>query len=129
MRLKSSKRRLLKILFLFSILLLTRSTVYSQNTLDNSQFANRDSIKCFTYSQARKILTDLRQLPIKDSIIIKQCSIIDKSEIIIGSQGKKVKAQRVEIYQNKERIYKLKKNRKLFIIFGTLLGLASQLIF
>lgn len=111
------------------MLVTSRLTVYSQNSLDSLQFANRDSLKCFTYSQARKIITDLRKLPIKDSIILKQDSIIVKSDHIIKSQGEKVKSQRVEIYQSKEEVYKLKKNRKVFLIFGAVIGLMTQLIF
>ena len=101
---------------------LNSSILYSQNT-------STDSLKCFTYSQARKILTDLRQLPLKDSIILKQDSIISKSEIIIKAQGEKVENQRIELYQNKERVYKLKRNRKFLFIFGAVIGLMTQLIF
>jgi len=101
---------------------LNSSILYSQNT-------STDSLKCFTYSQARKILTDLRQLPLKDSIINRQDSIISKSEHIIKAQGEKVKTQRVELYQNKERVQKLKRNRKFFGIIGVVIGLSSQFLF
>jgi len=50
------------------MLVLAKLTVFSQTT--------SDSLKCFTYSEARKIIRDLRQLPIKDSIIVRQDSLI-----------------------------------------------------
>ena len=101
---------------------LNSSILYSQNT-------STDSLKCFTYSQARKILTDLRQLPLKDSIINRQDSIISKSEHIIKAQGEKVENQRNEIFKKDAKIIRQKKDRKLFIIFGAVIGLMTQLIF
>ena len=122
MKLKNSKMKLLKILFLFIMLQTNKSTVYSQTT-------SADSLKCFTYSEARKIITDLRQLPVKDSIIKRQDSIITIDELVIISHEKRIDSQHVELFKKDSKISKLKKNRKFFIIFGALLGLATQLLF
>ena len=97
-------------------------TVYSQVT-------STDSLKCFTYSQARKIITDLRQLPIKDSIIKRQDSIITIDELVITSHEKRIDSQHQELFKQDLKISKLKKNRKLFFIFGGIIGLATQLLF
>lgn len=104
------------------MLLTTKLIVYSQTT-------SSDSLKCFTYSEARKIITDLRQLPIKDSIINKLDSLNYKSEIIISSQSKKIISQRIELIDKSVKIEKLKRSKKFLFIFGGLLGLCTQLIF
>lgn len=96
--------------------------VYSQTT-------STDSLKCFTYSEARKIITDLRQLPVKDSIITRQDSIIKIDSVVIVKHEVKLETQRVELFDKTVKIQKMKKNRKLFFIFGGLLGLATQLLF
>jgi len=95
---------------------------YSQNT-------STDSLKCFTYTQARKILTDLRQLPIKDSIIDRLDSINYVDSVVIELQAKKVEEQQLEINEKSLQLVKVKKRSKIFLIFGGLLGLATQLIF
>ena len=95
MKLRYSKSLLLKIAFLFIMLLTNKLTVYLQTISDDSQFANRDSLKCFTYKESRKIITELRQLPVKDSIINRLDSINSKSEIIILRQSQKVTSQRL----------------------------------
>ena len=120
------------------MLLTTKLTVHSQvisidssqigNILD-SRIANCDSLKCFTYEQARKIITDLRQLPIKDSIIYRlnsvvkiDSSIINNHEIVIEKQGR-------ELIDKRIKILTMKRNRKLFVIFGAILGVSTQLLF
>ena len=94
-----------------------------------SQITSSDSIKCFTYEQARKIIADLRQLPVKDSIIKRQDSIITIDELVITSHEKRIDSQHQELFKKEVKITKMKKNRKLFFIFGGLLGLATQLLF
>jgi len=103
------------------MLVTSRSIAYSQTT--------SDSLKCFTYSEARKILTDLRQLPLKDSIINRFDSIVKKDSIIIQMQDVKITEQRLSIQLKEAQVVKIKKRSKFFIIFGGLLGLATQLIF
>ena len=106
---------------MFTMLVMSKSTVFSQTT--------SDSLKCFTYSEARKILTDLRQLPVKDSIIVKQDSIISINETEIELHLDRIDLQKSVIDKQGSQIVKLKKRSKFFIIFGGLLGLATQLIF
>lgn len=103
-------------------LLTTKSTVYSQTILN-------DSLKCFTYEQARQIITDLRQLPIKDSIIKKLDSIIYVDSCVIEIQAKKVENQTTELIDKRAKILRMKKNRKLFFIFGAILGVSTQVLF
>ena len=120
------------------MLLTTKSIVYSQTILNDSsqignildsRIANCDSLKCFTYEQARQIITDLRQLPIKDSIIYRlnsvvkiDSSIINNHEIVIEKQGR-------ELIDKRIKIFTMKRNRKLFVIFGAILGVSTQLLF
>ena len=101
---------------------MSKSTVYSQ-TISN------DSLKCFTYAEAKKIITDLRQLPIKDSIINRLDSIVKIDSVIIHKHEVVISKQRESIQIKDSKINGLKKNRKLFVIFGGLLGLMTQLIF
>ncbi len=96
--------------------------VYSQTT-------STDSLKCFTYSEARKIITDLRQLPVKDSIITRQDSIIKIDSVVIVKHEKRIETQHKELFKKEVKIEKLKKRRKLLFIFGALLGLSTQLLF
>ena len=116
------KEELIKIVFLFLMLHQSKLIAYSQNT-------STDSLKCFTYTQARKILTDLRQLPIKDSIIDRLDSINYVDSVVIELQAKKVEEQQLEINEKSLQLVKVKKRSKIFLIFGGLLGLATQLIF
>jgi hypothetical protein len=104
------------------MLLTTKSTVYSQTILN-------DSLKCFTYEKARQIITDLRQLPIKDSIIKKLDSIIYVDSCVIEIQAEKVESQTTELIDKRAKILKMKKNRKVLIIFGAILGVSTQLLF
>lgn len=122
MKSKDSKTKLLLILLLFTMLLTTKSTVYSQTILN-------DSLKCFTYEQARQIITDLRQLPIKDSIIKRLDSIIYVDSCVIEIQAEKVENQTTELIDKRAKILRMKKNRKLLIIFGAILGVSTQLLF
>ena len=120
MKLKGLKTKLFWIVLFFIMLLTTKLTVVSQAILT-------DSLKCFTYEEARQIITDLQQLPIKDSIISRLDSKIDSNiikshEIVIQKQGK-------DLIEKDSRISKMKKNRKLLIIFGSIIGLATQLLF
>ena len=94
-----------------------------------SQIISSDSVKCFTYSEARKIITDLRQLPVKDSIINRLDSIVTIDSVIIVRHEKKLTKQRGELIAKELKIVKLKSNRKIFVIFGALLGFSTQLIF
>jgi len=120
------------------MLLSTKLTVHSQAiSIDSSHFANIldsriancDSLKCFTYEEARQIITDLQQLPIKDSIICNLDSIIKIDETIINSHEIVIKKQGKDLIQKDSRISKMKKNRKLLIIFGSIIGLCTQLLF
>jgi hypothetical protein len=120
------------------MLLSTKSIVVSQAILtDSSHFgnildsriANCDSLKCFTYEQARQIITDLQQLPIKDSIISRLNSIIKIDSNIIKSHEIIIQKQGKDLIEKDSRISKMKKNRKLLIIFGSIIGLGTQLLF
>lgn len=120
------------------MLLSTKLTVHSQailtdssqigNILD-SRIANCDSLKCFTYDQARKIITDLQQLPLKDSIICKLDSIVKIDSTIIISHEILIKKQGNELIEKAVKIIKMRKNRKLLFIFGATIGLLTQLLF
>lgn len=122
MKLKDLKTKLFWIVLFFTMLLITKSTVHSQAI-------STDSLKCFTYEEARQIITDLQQLPIKDSIIDRYDSIvrisdtiIKRHEILINNQYKTIKSKSLKIDS-------LKKNRKYLIIFGSIIGLLTQLLF
>ena len=93
------------------------------------QVTSNDSIKCFTYSEARQIIADLRKLPVKDSIINRLDSIIVLNDTIIKKHEFKITEQRENIQLKELRIKKLKGNRKIFVIFGALLGISTQFIF
>ena len=87
-----------------------------------SQTISNDSLKCFTYDQARKIITDLRKLPIKDSIISNQDSIISNMEKIDSVRVDRINDYAIEVtdlINNNKRL--LKQRKKVFII-GFLLG-------
>ena len=94
-----------------------------------SQVILTDSLKCFTYEQARQIITDLQQLPIKDSIICKLDSIIKIDSTIIKSHEIVIQKQGKELIEKDVKIVKMKNNRKLFVIFGGIIGLCTQLLF
>jgi len=104
------------------MLLTTKSIVYSQTILN-------DSLKCFTYEQARQIITDLRQLPIKDSIIHRLNSVVKIDSAIILTNENLIEKQGKELIDKRSKILRMKKNRKLFIIFGAILGVSTQLLF
>ena len=104
------------------MLLITKSTVHSQAILT-------DSLKCFTYEEARQIITDLQQLPIKDSIISRLNSVVKIDSTIIKSHEIVIEKQGKDLIQKDSRISKMKKNRKLLIIFGSIIGLGTQLLF
>ena len=122
MKLKGLKIKLFWIVLFFTMLLTTKLTVHSQAILT-------DSLKCFTYEEARQIITDLQQLPIKDSIICNLDSIIKIDSTIINSHEIVIKKQGKDLIQKDSRISKMKKNRKLLIIFGSIIGLCTQLLF
>lgn len=122
MKLKFSKIKLLQIVLFFTMLLTAKLTVLSQTT-------STDSLKCFTYSEARKIISDLNKIPNLNSIITRQDSIIKIDSVVIVKHEVKLETQRVELFDKTVKIQKMKKNRKLFFIFGGLLGLATQLLF
>ena len=138
MKLKGLKTKLFWIVLFFTMLLSTKSIVVSQAILtDSSHFgnildsriANCDSLKCFTYDQARKIITDLQQLPLKDSIICKLDSIVKIDSTIIISHEILIKKQGNELIEKAVKIIKMRKNRKLLFIFGATIGLLTQLLF
>jgi len=106
------------------MLLISNSIVYSQTTLNNC-----DTLKCFTYSEARKIFTDLSRIPHLNNIIVNQDSIISNNEKEIELHLDKIDLQ-TDIIKDKDRqIVKIKRRSKFFIIFGAILGLSTQLIF
>jgi len=138
MKLKGLKTESLLIVLFFTMLLSTKLIVHSQAILtDSSHFANIldsriancDSLKCFTYDQARQIITDLQQLPIKDSIICKLDSIVKIDSTVIKSHEIVIEKQGKDLIQKEVKISKMKKNRKLLIIFGSIIGLLTQLLF
>jgi hypothetical protein len=94
-----------------------------------SQVISTDSLKCFTYEQARQIITDLQQLPIKDSIINRLNSVIKIDSTIIKSHEIVIEKQGRELIDKRVKILRMKRNRKLFIIFGAILGVSTQLLF
>tara|TARA_R100001443_G_scaffold111143_1_gene123703 strand:- start:996 stop:1160 length:165 start_codon:yes stop_codon:yes gene_type:complete len=49
-------------------------------------------------------------------------AIINNHEIVIEKQGR-------ELIDKRAKILRLKKNRKLFFIFGAILGVSTQLLF
>jgi len=104
------------------MLLSTKLTVHSQVILT-------DSLKCFTYEEARQIITDLQQLPLKDSIISRLSSVIKIDSNIIVSQEIVIEKQGQELIDKRVNILRMKRNRKLFIIFGAILGVSTQLLF
>ena len=104
------------------MLLTTKLTVHSQAILT-------DSLKCFTYEQARQIITDLQQLPIKDSIIHRLHSVVKIDSAIINNNEIVIEKQGRELIDKRVKIMRMKKNRKLLIIFGAILGVSTQLLF
>jgi len=94
-----------------------------------SQVISTDSLKCFTYEQARQIITDLQQLPIKDSIIHRLNSVVKIDSAIISSHGIVIEKQGRELIDYRVKILRMKKKRKLLIIFGAILGVSTQLLF
>ena len=122
MKLKGLKTKLFWIVLFFTMLLTTKLTVVSQAILT-------DSLKCFTYEEARQIITDLQQLPIKDSIIYRLNSVIKIDSTIIENHEIVIEKQGRELIDKRVKILRMKKNRKLFIIFGAILGVSTQLLF
>jgi len=104
------------------MLLTTKLTVVSQ-------VISTDSLKCFTYEQARQIITDLQQLPIKDSIIHRLNSVVKIDSAIISSHEIVIEKQGRELIDYRVKILRMKKKRKLLIIFGAILGVSTQLLF
>ncbi len=104
------------------MLLINKSIVHSQ-------VISTDSLKCFTYEQARQIITDLQQLPIKDSIINRLHSVVKIDSAIIQSHEIVIEKQGRELIDKRVKILRMKKNRKLLIIFGAILGVSTQLLF
>ena len=99
--------------------------VCSQSTSQSSC----DSLKCFTYSEARKILTDLSRIPHLQSIIDRQDTIIYNNEVEIELHISKIDLQQSIMDLQSKQLVKQKKRSKIFIIFAGLLGLSTQLIF
>ena len=103
------------------MLLTNNSIVYSQTT--------SDSLKCFTYSEARKIFTDLSRLPHLKGIIVSQDSIISNHVKLDSIRVDKIEKQTKQLFKKDLKIVGLKKNRKILVIFGAVLGISTQLIF
>ena len=122
MKLKGLKTKLLLIVLFFIMLLTTKLTVVSQ-------VISTDSLKCFTYEEARQIITDLQQLPIKDSIIHRLNSVVKIDSAIISSHEIVIEKQGRELIDYRVKILRMKKKRKLLIIFGAILGVSTQLLF
>lgn len=122
MKLKDLKTKLFWIVLFFTMLLTTKLTAVSQAILT-------DSLKCFTYEEARQIITDLQQLPIKDSIIHRLNSVIKIDSTIIKSHEIVIEKQGRELIDYRVKILRMKRKRKLFIIFGAILGVSTQLLF
>ena len=99
--------------------------VCSQSTSQSSC----DSLKCFTYSEARRILTDLSRIPHLNNIIVSQDSMISNYVKLDSVRVDKIDLQATEINKQDRQIIKLKKRSKFFLIFAGLLGLSTQLIF
>jgi len=96
------------------------SLTYSQNATD--------SIKIHVET-ARKIALDLARLDYLDSTVIRKDSIISNNEEEIELHLDKIDLQASVINDQGTQIVKLKKKSKLFIIFGAVIGLMTQLIF
>ena len=122
MKSKDLRIKLLLIVLFFTMLLTTKLTVVSQ-------VISTDSLKCFTYDQARQIITDLQQLPIKDSIIHRLHSVVKIDSAIIQSHEIVIEKQGRELIDKRVKILRMKKNRKVLIIFGAILGVSTQLLF
>ena len=122
MKSKDLRIKLLLIVLFFTMLLTTKLTVVSQ-------VISTDSLKCFTYDQARQIITDLQQLPIKDSIIHRLHSVVKIDSAIIQSNEIVIEKQGRELIDKRVKIMRMKKNRKVLIIFGAILGVSTQLLF
>ena len=101
----------------------------SSKSIVHSQAIFTDSLKCFTYEEARQIITDLQQLPIKDSIIYRLNSVIKIDSTIIKSHEIVIEKQGQELIDKRVKILRMKRNRKLLIIFGAILGVSTQLLF
>ncbi len=122
MKSKDLRIKLLLIVLFFTMLLTTKLTVVSQ-------VISTDSLKCFTYDQARQIITDLQQLPIKDSIIHRLHSVVKIDSAIINNNEIVIEKQGRELIDKRVKIMRMKKNRKVLIIFGAILGVSTQLLF
>jgi len=103
------------------MLVINKSTVYSQTTCD--------TLKCFTYTEAKRIISDLNQLPKKDSIISKLEKVILTDSVIIQKHEVSIINLRTSNKVKEDKILKIKRHRKPIFILGVLLGLATQLLF
>lgn len=97
-------------------------TLYSQDTLIlNSRIAN-DSIKCFTYSEARKIITDLKKLPKLYQIISVKDSTIQNLISIDSLRVDRIEDYTIEVKeltaQRNKSLKRLKRNRRFTFIIG-----------
>lgn len=87
------------------------------NSIVLSQTTSQDSVKCFTYEQARKIFKDLKRLDLCDSVANAQSwqittlkNVIMKDNQIIGIMDVQVKECSKSLDKTK---FKLKVSRKI----------------
>lgn len=114
----------LKLITIFTILLLSpRLTVHSQTT------SRCDTLKCFTYQEARIIISDLQSIPIKDSIIAvheRQITNLSSQVELYNTQDSikqsVIVSKKAEIVQLTTSIDKCQKRGKVKTIIFTSLG-------
>lgn len=121
----STTKPILIIISIFSIMLLSpRLTVHSQTT------SKCDTLKCFTYQQARIIIADLKSIPIKDSIIAvqeKQITNLSSQVELYNTQDSIKQAvivrKKAEIIQLTTSIDKCQKRGKVKTVIFTSAGI------
>lgn len=120
MKYKGLKTNMKKILLSLTLLLLLQSVTFSQTVTD--------SIK-LDVETARKIALDLARLDYLDSAIVRKDAVIVNFVELDSLRVNKIDIQSARIIKQDRQIVKLKRKSKLFIIFGAVIGLMTQLIF
>ena len=120
MKYKGLKTNMKKILLSLTLLLLLQSVTFSQTVTD--------SIK-LDVETARKIALDLARLDYLDSAIVRKDAVIVNFVELDSLRVNKIEIQTATIIKQDRQIVKLKRKSKLFIIFGAVIGLMTQLIF
>lgn len=111
----------LRMIAVLITLLTTKSTVYSQNI-------SQDSLKCFTYSQAKIIFKDLKRGEICDSISQLQALQLINFKDIVGNKEEEISLLNSKISDQKKSLntsnLKLKVSKKIskFGIPSALIG-------